>query len=925
MPKQIWKIDNFHGGLNTNANSRDILDNQLADCKDIMVDEVGKVTRMGGVSAHDSNVATGSHAGDITAGYGLHLWNHDRLNGHTGGSAVSATNDAETGENYLALSDSDGTGTVMIYANSDDTWGSPITGLTDVTGGNRKDVFYSVDGALRVCDSVFTHGNSSKWYGYIDRVLFKSIPETVTTDQWYLSPQFISAPDTNTQFAKAIALVEFTDGDYIVSSTISADSHEFTEDYLFDNGTSGDGSTLNMMGGIEVVVRITTSTFSDIPDVDDFIVEFDLTTGSANLDTDSFLGDLGVSHKKVSKTEFGVASSGATLDITYNFSFGDKYQGGGTLGDDFANGVTTYGIRTLVNNKSLGPKIASVQLKTVKVTESVVTNTNAHSELTSSNVHLEVGYSAPSTSGDTALGWDKIWEYGVSFIWDEKQESLIRKLFDGTDSDTTEHDNSSQSTYCPTAKMYIKHGNDSGFNRRITGAVWYIREASGEGAASEWTAQVEYDFVKGISKVLSTGKEIDCSFNAYAEEYIFEVDNDNLLSPNLVDTYSSRTGVMNGEDSIKAKFKTSCRAGRRVYIGNVQIQKEDGSKELKSDAMIKSVVNKFDIFPSKNIIEASINDGESIVNIEEFADRILQFKEQTLYIINTSQDIEFLEDVHKFKGVKHPCSVCKTDYGIAWANRNGCYFYDGRNVTNLLEKGGQKIISDDTWQSHVEASSIPVVGYIPNKRQIIFKKDANSDSDGGNIYLYDIVTKSWVFGDSKITDSQISTNFVNDWDGDLVYAHTSGTATLNKWDSSPDQTTNFQLTTKDIDFGRPGARKKIYAVYVNYSVNSSSGSQVQVKYRTNGSSDEYNFTGRTNTFDEGGTTLDDFVDQDDDTSELIQTSGAQKIASMKPSNPSEANNINSFQLNFYADTGQNVDETFTINDIHIVYRVKSTK
>ena len=156
------------------------------------------------------------------------------------------------------------------------------------------------------------------------------------------------------------------------------------------------------------------------------------------------------------------------------------------MGDDFEEDVTEYGIRTLLNNKSLGPKIASVQLKTVKVTESVVDNKNVHSELTSSNVHLEVEYSDLSTSGDTALGWDKIWEYGVSFIWDEKQESLIRKLFDGTDSDTTEHDNSSESTYCPTAKMYIKHGNDSGFNRRITGAVWYIREASGEGADRDW-------------------------------------------------------------------------------------------------------------------------------------------------------------------------------------------------------------------------------------------------------------------------------------------------------------------------------------------------------------------------------------------------------------------------------------------------------
>ena len=39
MPKQIWKIDEFHGGINDNADPRDILNNELAAAENVAVNE----------------------------------------------------------------------------------------------------------------------------------------------------------------------------------------------------------------------------------------------------------------------------------------------------------------------------------------------------------------------------------------------------------------------------------------------------------------------------------------------------------------------------------------------------------------------------------------------------------------------------------------------------------------------------------------------------------------------------------------------------------------------------------------------------------------------------------------------------------------------------------------------------------------------
>ena len=80
MPKQIYKIDQFHGGLNSNADPRDISDNELSAATDIMVDQLGKIRSIGSSAAHASQTGVGStaHTHEITPGYGLFAWKSDR-------------------------------------------------------------------------------------------------------------------------------------------------------------------------------------------------------------------------------------------------------------------------------------------------------------------------------------------------------------------------------------------------------------------------------------------------------------------------------------------------------------------------------------------------------------------------------------------------------------------------------------------------------------------------------------------------------------------------------------------------------------------------------------------------------------------------------------------------------------------------------
>ena len=177
MPKQTYKIENFHGGLSSNSDPRDISDTELSEAQDVMVDELGRIRTMGGNVAHSTIDA---NAAAINPGYGLFQFSSDRLEAETVGATA-----AKTGDNYLAMADTDGAADIDIWSESTDNWGVAKINLGSTTG--MKPCFYYVDGALRVSDGSFA-ANDNQWFGYV----YSKLYQTTAGAQEHLIDQWIS-------------------------------------------------------------------------------------------------------------------------------------------------------------------------------------------------------------------------------------------------------------------------------------------------------------------------------------------------------------------------------------------------------------------------------------------------------------------------------------------------------------------------------------------------------------------------------------------------------------------------------------------------------------------------------------------------------------------------------------------------------------
>ena len=117
------------------------------------------------------------------------------------------------------------------------------------------------------------------------------------------------------------------------------------------------------------------------------------------------------------------------------------------------------------------------------------------------------------------------------------------------------------------------------------------------------------------------------------------------------------------------------------------------------------------------------------------------------------------------------------------------------------------------------------------------------------------------------------------------------------WDNNAPHYDGFVYVTKDIDFGQPSVRKKIYKVYISYT--STSGSVPSFTYGVNGD------TALANT----PVTVTAFAQN-----QPQWTQAEYKFNS-------DANNCFSFQLKI-GTAAQSISTGFKINDITIVYRLK---
>ena len=130
MPKQTFKIESFHGGLNSNSDPRDIRDDESPNLRDVAIDSVGKIKTLGSVDSgvNDSNTVA------IIKNRGLFTMSSDRqLDGGVADETLIFLYD--DGGDTIDVKDSEGWDTAKINM-----------------GGNTIPIYYTADGVVRVSD-----------------------------------------------------------------------------------------------------------------------------------------------------------------------------------------------------------------------------------------------------------------------------------------------------------------------------------------------------------------------------------------------------------------------------------------------------------------------------------------------------------------------------------------------------------------------------------------------------------------------------------------------------------------------------------------------------------------------------------------------------------------------------------------------------
>jgi len=439
------------------------------------------------------------------------------------------------------------------------------------------------------------------------------------------------------------------------------------------------------------------------------------------------------------------------------------------------------------------------------------------------------------------------YEFCATFIYDGKQESLIKKA-------------SGTKTLEGFKKICFNvYAHDNGtlrYPRRVTGGRVYFREAE---SRDPWVLIADIDIRRGVRASLvdeykgwiedgtgefritenTTTGDRDFSTTASDNHWVLFAQRPNIDTYESINGYSPNDTKQIAFGKIGSGYKTAVVANRRTFVANVlyddnATSSSDDNTEFQhyGDRIMFSEVGKYDLFPNFNFIDVVKGDGEDYVKLESYADRLLAYKQRTLQILNVSSPSPsnwFLETTIQEGGVTKPYSVCKGRGGVIWANTSGVYRYDGSSVRKVTD--GK--IKDSEWKTFSQVGKMSL-GYIGDTDQVIIISRVDGGSSSyGDAYIYDIRTDSFSLAED-IHPNQTSTfkppltNFVNDSEGKLIVAYDTETTDLDD-DGSPDNKVHFtawnegegthkiyKLETPDLSFTEPHRTKKVYKIYVHY-------------------------------------------------------------------------------------------------------------
>ena len=780
MPKTLKTYTNFTGGLNTADNSRSINDNELAAMHDATIDRRGFIISSGKFADNTSDYR--APAIDASqAGYGLFQHKSD---------FDQAGNNESIVRTLLADADDGGQVEISVYSSDTNTWTDAQIGLGAVTGSEQGKVIYHIaDGDVRICDTnILNVSTSIKKYGYVERAggwSGNNPGGSVYSAGWEVSDTLLSKPTAGIVGIDLRSIAANTGGsDSTTLASADAGTNAFENVIPNLSGSSFTDATCDYNNDPTIVMDSTS------------LIRVGHKVAGTGIPSDSYVSSI------TNATTFELSASttgGSVTNGTLTFSGGHYFA--------IASNNTFDAILEVDDDHTLGTSAGGADWSTGSVRFSIFPPVGEG---------WNIGITLTNSAGTWAAG---TYEFASTFIYDGNQESLPFEI--GGEVVVAANDK------LTCTVMATEALGNSKFDGRITGGRLYYRLTRSD---DEWALLGDLDISKGTRASLESTYS-DWALTTTITSFVYSSfisDSQNL------DTYQSLNGYDQDSSFISLglageKYQTSVVSNRRSFIANIRYTDSKGTIANKGDTIRYSEVNRFDTFPELNFIDIGVNDGESFIKLEAFADRILAFKEKSLYIINIGSGSDtqwFLESEHRNMGVEFHAATVKTDFGIAWVNKNGLYFYDGSQIRNLQTKIHQSEDYRDipAWSNFVNKTyADTMIGYEPKKKHLVIIRDAGSaqyDGNSGDAFIYSFETNSFSFVNNFCPDVT-KTNMITD-----AYANLSvGTALdeIETYNGEPVAGTGFEITLKDDDFGLSGTVKKVYGMQIEYASANSSG------------------------------------------------------------------------------------------------------
>ena len=791
--KQEWKIERFDGGLNLGSSLRDVQDTQLVQAQSVNLDTLGTI-KCGGkvvVNAVGTTPTFTTEEGvgnqyftplSLKFGSGLFKFGSDYTLTLNGTDPVAT----ESPTKYIGFIDKNAN--LALYNDTSSEW---ITMRFDAQSSNSAfdPVTYAVDGVVRISNADYSYVGTTtgKWFGYIRRHFFKGCTDAYTINKWKMLDQDLTPPgglhvkgtynsgvrrDFDSSVGDTVDPVTLSNNDILVH--LYAKRDQTAADALnksADAGT-GTGEPVSTVTGWEAKWYIAVS----------YVYEGDQESPLRYRDSgDEFVDFIEEQQPAID----GSASTTIAAEVPY---------------------IQDVNVMVAIKSDVIdddGAHIIDPRIKGINV---YAREENAESWWRIATCHIEKGIELESGTG-TYDTW-KNYERGSS--------GAIASFADPTVGNANAF----------TLVTSNGHGLSNGDTIAIENSTNYNGSHTVSSVATN-TFEIDHSFTTGGSEG-SGSTWIKGTIGRFWSQTSYQ-----KTFPNDI-TFELSSGFDNTVEEIRARFKTATVLVRYAWIGNVRMLNPDkGEVETLSDVMIKTPAGKFDTYLYDRRSVAAINDGESIVHLEGYNDRILQFKEDTLYIINVTSDMEFLEQTLPGRGVTHSASVTKSQYGITWANKESVFHYDGQNVIDLFLKEGSKAITEEEWERFRSvaknnaggASNDQLVGYNPRNSTLLVVDSVGGGTNTGELYIFSFKTNSWTFFPDVqgLFEGEKKSNMIVDWDGKLIFGeehdHDSESGTVMKfkeWQYEPFGNSTFLVETKDLNFGSNASNKRIYSIYVTH-------------------------------------------------------------------------------------------------------------